>query len=338
MLKKISQCAAVIFGGLLCVQTVFATMTLNGAGATFPYPLYAKWAAVYAREKGVQINYASIGSGGGVRQFTAGTVDFGASDAAMSNEEMTKAGGDVLHIPTVMGAVAVVYNSPEVASLKLDGTTLALIYMGEIKKWNDPKIAVLNPGVSLSDKSITVIHRSDGSGTTDIFTNYLAKVNTAWASKVGAGKSVAWPVGIGGKGNEGVAGAVKMNKGSLGYVELAYAKTNALSIVAMKNRSGNFVVPSPEGTTAAADRALKKMPADFRAEILNQPGKESYPISGFTWILVHKNQSNKERGKELKNFLTWAVTDGQQYASALDYAQLPTSLRAKIVETVNTIE
>ena len=337
MMKKIkllTACAMI----LTIATSVFATMTLNGAGATFPYPIYAKWASVYAKEKGVQINYASIGSGGGVRQFTAGTVDFGASDAAMSDEEMKKAGSDVLHIPMVMGAVAVVYNCPEVASLKLDGKTLAEIFMGDIKKWNDPKIAALNKGVSFPDKNIVVAHRSDGSGTTDIFTNYLAKVSTPWASKVGAGKSVAWPVGIGGKGNEGVAGVVKMNKGSLGYVELAYAKTNKLSMTAMKNRSGYFVIPSPEGTTSAADKALKNMPADFRAEILNQPGKDAYPISGFTWILVHKNQSNKESGAALKNFLKWAVTDGQQYASSLDYAQLPESLSVKIVETLNTIE
>jgi phosphate transport system substrate-binding protein len=255
----------------------------------------------------------------------------------MSNEEIAKAGGDVLHIRTVMGTVAVIY-SADIASLKLDSNTLAEIFMGEITRWNDQQIAELNPGVSLPDQKILVAHRSDGSGTTDIFTNYLAKVNTAWASKVGAGKSVAWPVGIGGKGNEGVAGAVKMNKGAIGYVELAYAKTNKFPTALLKNRSGNFVAPSPEGTTAAAEKAIKKIPADFRAEILNQPGKDSYPISGFTWILAHKNAAKAEKGKALKDFLAWAVTDGQQYAKALDYAELPQSLRTKILATIDTIK
>jgi len=329
--------ALVILVGKIGKQTTLAPMTLNGAGATFPYPIYAKWASAYNKATGVQINYASIGSGGGVRQFTAGTVDFGASDAAMSDADIAKAGNDVIHIPTVMGAVAVVYNS-DIAKLNLDGKTLAMIFMGKIKKWNDSKIAKLNPGVKLPNQAITVAHRSDGSGTTDIFTNYLAKVSTPWASKIGAGKSVAWPVGVGGKGNEGVAGAIKMNKGSIGYVELAYAKQTKLSMVAIKNLSGVFVLPSPEGTTAAADKALKNMPEDFRAEILNQPGKDSYPISGFTWILAHKHQRNKKKSAVLKKYLTWAITDGQQYAAALDYAQLPESLRTKILITINTIE
>lgn len=332
-----SNLALVLLVGLVGTQTLFAAMTLNGAGATFPYPIYAKWASVYNKATGVQINYASIGSGGGVRQFTAGTVDFGASDAAMSDKEIAKANNDVLHIPTVIGAVAVVYNS-DIAKLNLDGKTLAMIFMGQIKNWNDSKIAKLNPGVKLPNQAITVAHRSDGSGTTDIFTNYLAKVSTPWASKVGAGKSVAWPIGVGGKGNEGVAGAVIMNKGAIGYVELAYAKQSKLSMVAIKNLSGQYVIPSPAGATSAADKALRNMPADYRAEIINQPGKDSYPISGFTWILVHKHQTNKTKSKELKKYLVWALTEGQQYAGTLDYAPLPKSLSTKIIATINTIE
>lgn len=321
---------------LAVISSAALAVTLNGAGATFPYPIYSKWMAVYEREKGVKVNYAPIGSGGGIRQFTAGVVDFGGTDAFMSVDEMNKAGGNVLHIPTVMGAVAVVYNS-DVQGLKLDGATLADIFAGNIKKWNDPKIEALNPGVNLPDKSILVVHRSDSSGTTDIFTNYLAKVSTMWASKVGAGKSVSWPAGVGAKGNPGVAGAVKNNSGSIGYVELAYAETNKLSTAELKNRSGVFVGPSSAGVTAAAEKALKKIPSDFRAEILNQPGKKSYPIAGFTWLIVKTDMDRSEKSAALKDFLSWAVSEGQQYAPDLYYAPLPESLRSKVLSAINSM-
>jgi phosphate transport system substrate-binding protein len=322
--------------GLTLLAGASLALTLNGAGATFPYPIYSKWFSTYQLVKGVQINYAPIGSGGGIRQFAAGVVDFGASDAPMTDAEINQAGGDVLHIPTVAGAVAVVYNAG-FDGLKLDGETLAGIFLGEIKNWNDPKIAELNPGLNLPDKNIMVAHRADSSGTTDIFTNYLAKVSTRWASKVGAGKSVAWPAGVGGKGNPGVAAAVKNNAGAIGYVELAYAETNKLATAQMKNKAGKFVLPSVGGTTAAVEGGLKKIPADFRGEILNPRGADTYPICGLTWLLVHKKQTNAEKGAALKEFLTWAMDDGQKYAADLYYAPLPQALRSRVLTMINSI-
>ncbi len=327
---------ALLLGLSLMAGSALA-LTLNGAGATFPYPIYAKWFADYQQAKGVQINYAPIGSGGGIRQFTNGVVDFGASDAPMTAEELGKAGGDVVHIPTVAGAVAVV-NNAGIGDLKLDGETLAAIYLGEIKKWNDDRIAELNPGSSLPDKPIKVVYRSDASGTTNIFTSYLAAVSTGWAAKVGADKSVAWPVGIGGKGNPGVAGAVKNNDGAIGYVELAYAETNNLSTARIKNRAGRYVSPSVAATTAAAAGGLKRMPSDFRAMIVNQPGAETYPICGFTWLLVHRNQATAEKGAALKDFLKWALTDGQRSAASLYYAPLPASLQSKVLSAIAAVQ
>jgi len=323
--------------GLTLLAGASMAMTLNGAGATFPYPIYSKWFSQYEKETGVRINYAPIGSGGGIRQFTAGVVNFGATDAAMTDKEIADAGGDVVHIPTVMGAIAVVYNG-DFSGLKLDSRTLAAIFLGEIKQWNDPKILALNPGVNLPDKDIMVAHRSDSSGTTDIFTSYLAKVDTTWAAKVGAGKSVAWPAGVGGKGNPGVTAIVKNNSGAIGYVELAYAETNDLPVAAIKNRSGKFVKPSVDGTTAAAAGAIDKIPADFRGEILNQKGFESYPICGLTWIVLHRHQSDTEAGTSLKAFLKWALTDGQTYARDLYYAPLPSVLAAKVLTVINSIK
>jgi phosphate transport system substrate-binding protein len=325
-----------ILGMVLLVGGASA-LTLNGAGATFPYPIYSKWFATYKNVADVQINYAPIGSGGGIRQFTAGVVDFGGTDAAMSQSEMEAAGGDVIHIPTVAGAVAVVYNAG-FDGLKLDGETLAEIFLGEIKKWNDPKIAELNDGLKLPDTSILVVHRSDSSGTTDIFTNYLAKVSTKWAAQIGGGKSVGWKVGVGGKGNPGVAGAVKNNAGSIGYVELAYAETNKLPAAAMKNRAGRYVLPSIDGTTAAISGGIKKIPADFRGELLNQPGSDAYPICGLTWLIAHKNQPNAEKGAALKKFLRWALSDGQKYAAELYYAPLPESFTIKILAAIDGIK
>jgi phosphate transport system substrate-binding protein len=333
MIKKI---AALIIG-LGLISTTALALTLNGAGATFPFPIYSKWISEYHKAAGTQVNYQSIGSGGGVRQFIAGTVDFGASDAPMTEEEMKRAGGEVLHIPTVMGAVAISYNLPGVVELKLDADTLADIFLGKIKKWNDGAIAELNPGVNLPGKNILVAHRSDGSGTTHIFSSYMAKISSAWASQVGAGKALSWPAGVGGKGNEGVTGVIRVNQGAIGYIELSYAMTNKLPVVALKNRAGKFVKPSIASTSAAAAGALKKMPKDFRADITNAGGSDSYPISGFTWLLVHKEQKDAVKGKALVDFLKWSLSDGQKYAEALLYSPLPENLQAKVMDTIKSI-
>ncbi len=333
MLKKI----AALIVGLGLMSTAALALTLNGAGATFPYPIYSKWIYEYNKETGVQINYQSISSGGGISQFTAGTVDFGASDAPMTNSEIAKAGGDVLHIPTVMGAVAISYNLPGVSELKFDADVLADIFLGKIKKWNNEAITALNPGVNLPDKNILVAHRSDGSGTTAIFSSYLAKVSSAWASQVGAGKALSWPVGVGGKGNEGVTGVIKVNQGAIGYIELSYAISNNLPVVALKNRVGKFVKPTIASTSAAAAGALKKMPSDFRVDITNAAGAGAYPISGMTWLLVHKQQKDAAKGKALVDFLRWSLTTGQKDAEPLLYAPLPANLRAKILDAVKSI-
>ena len=333
MLRKITVCLL----GLVFLTGASLGLTLNGAGATFPFPIYSKWIYEYNKTTGIQINYQSIGSGGGIKQFTAGTVDFGASDAALTNDQIAKAGGDALHIPTVMGAVAISYNLPGVSELRLDSDTLAGIFLGKIKKWNDEAITSLNPGVNLPDKSILVAHRSDGSGTTSIFSTYLAKVSSAWASKVGAGTALSWPAGVGGKGNEGVTGVIKVNEGAIGYIELSYAMTNKLPVVTMKNRAGKFVKPSIASTSAAAAGAIRKMPSDFRADITNAAGADSYPISGMTWILAHKQQKDAEKGKALVEFLRWSLTTGQQYAEPLLYAPLPENLRARVMDAVKSI-
>lgn len=302
-----------------------AVVTVTGAGATFPYPLYSKWFYEYSNSHpGLNFNYQSIGSGGGIRQITAGTVDFGASDAPMTDEEMAKLPGPILHIPTAIGAVTVVYNLGGVGSgLKLAQDVLVDIYLGKITKWNDPRIASVNPGLKLPGTEIVVATRSDGSGTTDIFTNYLSTVSVEWRAKVGRGKSIRWPVGLGGKGNEGVAGLVKQTPGAVGYVELAYAKQNKMAMAALKNREGTFILPSIESTSAAAAGAAKTMPADFRVSLVNAPGKDSYGICGMTWLLVYKSQKDPAKGKALVSFLKWAIRDGQKIGPTLDYAPLP---------------
>ena len=314
---------------------------LNGAGATFPYPIYSKWFSDYANKTGVKINYQSIGSGGGIRQLSEQTVDFGASDSPMSDDEMTKAkGGPVLHIPTVLGADVVIYNLPGVTTaLKLTPDVIAGIFLGTIKKWNDAKIASLNSGVSLPNQDILVVHRSDGSGTTYIFTDYLTAAAPTWKA-IGKGKEVKWPVGIGAKGNEGVSGQVKQTPGAIGYVELAYAKQNNLPIAAVRNKSGQFVAASVAAVTAAAAGVAKSLPAntDYRLSIVNGPGADSYPISSFTWILVYQHQSDATKGKKLVDFLNWALTDGEAEASSLDYAPLPGEMAAKVKERVATID
>lgn len=302
-----------------------AVVTVTGAGATFPYPLYSKWFYEYSNSHpGLNFNYQSIGSGGGIRQITAGTVDFGASDAPMTDEEMAKLPGPILHIPTAIGAVTVVYNLGGVGSgLKLAQDVLVDIYLGKITKWNDPRIASVNPGLKLPGTEIVVATRSDGSGTTDIFTNYLSTVSVEWRAKVGRGKSIRWPVGLGGKGNEGVAGLVKQTPGAVGYVELAYAKQNKMAMAALKNREGTFILPSIESTSAAAAGAAKTMPADFRVSLVNAPGKDSYGICGMTWLLVYKSQKDPAKGKALVSFLKWAIRDGQKIGPTLDYAPVP---------------
>jgi len=317
------------------------SVDLTGAGATFPYPLYSKWFSDYAAKTGVKINYQSIGSGGGIRQLSEGTVDFGASDSPMSDEDIAKAKGAVMHFPTVLGAVAVTYNLPEItAPLRLSGAVLGEIFMGTIKKWNDAKIAALNPGVKLPASDILVVHRSDGSGTTFVFTDYLTAVSPTWASGPGRGKEVPWPVGLGGKGNEGVSGQVKQTPGAIGYVELAYAKQNKLAFASMQNAAGNFIAPSPESMTAAAAGVAEKLPGntDYRLSIVNAAGADAYPISSFTWILVYEQQADSVKGRKLRDFLRWALTEGESQAASLDYAPLPASMATRLNARLDSIK
>jgi phosphate transport system substrate-binding protein len=314
---------------------------LTGAGATFPQPIYSKWFSDYAAKTGVKINYQSIGSGGGIRQLSEQTVDFGATDAPMSDAELAKAkGGPVMHIPTVLGAVVVTYNVPELTKpLRLDGTTLAEIFLGTITKWNDARIAALNPGAKLPASDILVVHRSDGSGTSYVFTDYLTSVSSAWATKPGKGKEVQWPVGLGGKGNEGVTGQVKQLPGSIGYVELAYAKQNKLAYANIRNAKGEFVTPTIEAVTAAAAGAVASLPAntDYRVSIVNAPGKGVYPISSFTWLLVYRNQTDAVKGKKLVDFVKWALTDGEKSAATLDYAPLPAKVAKQLLKQLGSL-
>jgi phosphate transport system substrate-binding protein len=315
---------------------------LTGAGATFPYPIYSKWFSDYANASGIKINYQSIGSGGGVRQISEETVDFGASDGPMTDEEMAKAkGGPILHIPTVLGADVITYNVPGVtAILKLTPSVIADIFMGRVKKWNDTRLASLNPGVSLPNQDILVVHRSDGSGTTYIFTDYLDKVSPAWHTSVGKGKEVKWPVGLGGKGNEGVSGQVKQTPGAVGYVELAYAKQNNLPAALVRNKAGQYVAASVPAVTAAAAGVAQSLPAntDYRISIVDAPGAQSYPISSFTWLLVYQHQPDAVKGKKLVDFLNWAMTEGEKTAPTLDYAPLPTEMVTTVKAKIATID
>ena len=319
--------------------TSSGTIDITGAGATFPYPLYSKWMHAYHKKHpNIRINYQSIGSGGGIRQITANTVDFGASDAPMKPAEMAKAGGKLVHVPMTVGAVAIVYNVKGVKSgLKLDQDTLAAIFLGDIKMWNDAKIAALNPDVSLPKLAITPTSRSDGSGTTAVFTDYLSKISPVWKDKVGQGKSVKFPAGLGAKGNEGVAGQIKTTPGTVGYVELAYAVQAKLSFAHLRNADGKFVAPSLEGTSAAAAGAMATMPADYRVSITNATGPTTYPIASFTYILVYRDMKNTKKAKALVKFLWWAVHEGQAMGPPLHYAKLPPPLVLKIEATLRSL-
>jgi phosphate transport system substrate-binding protein len=318
-----------------------AQVSLTGAGATFPNPIYTKWFDAYNKKTGVQINYQSIGSGGGIRQFTEGTVDFGASDGPMNDEQMQAVGGRVLHVPTVLGAVVLTYNLPgvEKTRLKFDGSTIASIYLGKITKWNHPAIAALNPGVKLPDADIIVVHRSDGSGTSYIFTDFLARISPEWKQNVGKATSVNWPAGLGGKGNEGVTQQVKQTEGSLGYVELIYALSNGLPYADVKNATGNFVEPSLASVTAAAGAAKFEKNTDFRVSITNPPGAEAYPISSFTWLLIRPDMKDETKAKTMKNFLAWMLTpEAQRMAEELKYAPLPAAVVALVQERLGALK
>jgi phosphate transport system substrate-binding protein len=318
--------------GLGVRGTASAQMLMNGAGATFPYPLYSKWFDEYAKlESGVRFNYQSIGSGGGIRQISARTVDFGATDGPMTEEQLKKVPGALLHIPTVLGAVVATYNLPGNPTLRFTPEVLADVFLGKITKWDDPRIRETNPGVKLPAQPIIVVHRSDGSGTTYIWVDYLSKVSKEWEQRVGRGTSVKWPVGLGGKGNEGVAGQVKNTPGALGYVELAYGKTNKLPVAAIRNQAGRFIEPTIESTTAAAAGVARNLPADFRVSLTNSPGEAAYPIASFTWLLLYEDQAEPTKGQALVKFLWWAIHDGQKYASDLLYAPLPPEV-VKLVE------
>jgi phosphate transport system substrate-binding protein len=314
-----------------------AQLMINGAGATFPYPIYSKWFDEYTKvDPSVRFNYQSIGSGGGQKQILAQTVDFGASDGPMSDENLAKAPGKLLHIPTVAGADVVAYNLPGNPALKFDADTIAGIFLGNIKKWNDPKITALNAGVSLPDKDIVVVHRSDGSGTTYIWTDYLSKISPEWKSKVGTNTSVNWPTGIGGKGNEGVAGQIKQTPGALGYVELIYAIQNKMPYADIKNSTGKFLKPTLESITAAM--ATAQIPDDFRFSITNAPGENAYPIAGATWLLVYQQQKDATKGKKLVEFLKWAQKEGEKMAKDLDYAPLPEDLQQRVLKRIDEIK
>jgi phosphate transport system substrate-binding protein len=329
----LAMLVAIAGGGVASAQ-----LLLNGAGATFPYPIYSKWFDEYAKTAGgVRFNYQSIGSGGGIRQIIERTVDFGASDGPMTDEQLKKAPGPLLHIPTVLGAVVATYNLPGNPKLKFTPDVLADVFLGKITEWNDHRIRAANPGARLPSRPILVVHRSDGSGTTYIWADYLSKVSREWERTVGRGTSVKWPVGLGGKGNEGVAGQVKNTPGALGYVELAYAITNKLPVASIRNPAGKFVEPTIQSTTAAAAGAAENMPADFRVSLTNAPGDDAYPVASFTWLLVYREQRDETKGRALVKFLWWAIHDGQTYASDLLYAPLPAPVVKRVEAELEAI-
>ena len=314
-----------------------AQLLVNGAGATFPYPIYSKWFDEYSKvDPSVRFNYQSIGSGGGQKQILEGTVDFGASDGPMSDHNLARAPGKILHVPTVAGADVVTYNLSGAPLLRLDGPSISGIFLGQITKWNDARLTALNPGVTLPDADILVVHRADGSGTTYIFSDYLSSVSPEWAEKVGRGTAVRWPSGLGAKGNEGVTGQIKQMPGAIGYVELIYAMQNRLPYARVKNASENYVAPSVESVTAALVAAT--IPDDFRFSMVNSPGRYAYPIAGATWLLVYQKQRNPEKGRKMVEFLKWAMNEGETMASQLDYAPLPPALNKRVLAEIAGIQ
>ena len=317
-------------------QQGIGTIQINGAGATFPNPIYSKWFSEYNKLRpDIRINYQPIGSGGGIRQLSSQTVFFGASDMPMNDEQIKALPGPVLHVPTVLGAVVPVYNLAGLPDLKFTGPALANIYLGRIKKWNDPAIAQLNPGVNLPAQDITVVHRSEGSGTTFIFVDYLAKVSPEFRKTVGVNSAVNWPAGIGGKGNEGVSGLVSQTPGAIGYVELIYALQNKIAFASVQNAAGEFVKASPDSVTKAAAGAT--IPDDFRVSITNAPGAGAYPMSSFTWLLLYSNPDDKARARAMSEFVEWALADGQRFATELGYAPLPPNVSAKALAALGTV-
>jgi phosphate transport system substrate-binding protein len=319
----------------------YAEQLINGAGATFPYPIYSKWFDVYAKENpGIKFNYQSIGSGGGIRMLSNRTVDLGASDAPMTDQQLSDASGKILHFPSVMGAVVVAYNLPGfTGTLRLTGPVIADIFSAKITKWDDDKIRALNPSAAIpTGQDIVVCHRSDGSGTSYIFTDYLSKVSSSWSSDPGKGTAVKWPIGLGGKGNEGVTALVQQTPGAIGYVELIYALNNKIPFAQIQNKSGNWVDASLAGVTAAAASTAGNMPADFRVSITDASGPDVYPISSFTWLLVYQKQTNKEVGEQIKKFLSWALAEGQTYAPDLKYAPLPPAVVQKETAQIQQIQ
>ncbi len=323
---------------LMLAMSTAQAQKLTGAGATFPYPMYSKWFSEYAAaHSGVEINYQSIGSGGGIRQVTAGLVDFGASDGPMTDEQLAGSKIKLVHIPTVMGADVPAFNVPGVNDLKFSGDVLADMFLGKITMWNDARLVKDNPGVNLPAEKIIVVHRSDGSGTSYIWTDYLSKVSKEWADGPGKGTSVSWPTGVGGKGNEGVAGLVRQLPGALGYIELIYALQNHISYGSVKNPAGNFLKASIEGVTEAA-ASVKQMPADYRVSITNAPGKDAYPISSFTWLLVPVHSADPAKGKVIKDMLSWIINSGESEAPSLSYAPLPKSVAEKVLKTVYSLQ
>ena len=328
----------IVMGLFAFALSAVQAQKLTGAGATFPEPIYSKWFSEYsAAHPGVTINYQAIGSGGGVRQMTAGLVDFGASDMPVTDEQLADSKTKLTHIPTVMGAVVPSFNVPGVSDLKFSPDVLADIYLGKITNWNDPRIAKDNAGVSLPNLKIIVVHRSDGSGTSYIFTDYLSKVSNDWANGPGRGASPSWPMGVGGKGNPGVAGLVRQLPGAIGYVELLYALENHISYGEIRNAAGNWVKASIDGVTAAA-ASIKEMPSDYRVSITNAPGKDAYPISSFTYLLVPLKFPDAEKGKVLKDLLSWMITSGEAEAAGLSYAPLPKSVSDKVLKTIYSLQ
>jgi phosphate transport system substrate-binding protein len=334
---RLIQRVALLLAGLALALPLMGQTTLNGAGASFPNPIYSKWFSEYNKlHPDVQVNYQSLGSGAGIRQVVSGTVDFGASDGPMTDEQLKEAKTKILHIPTVLGAVVPAYNVPGIGGeVKFTPEALAGIFLGKIQNWNDPALAQANPGVKFPNQPIIVVHRSDGSGTTYIFTDYLSKVSKDWESTVGKGASPKWPVGLGGKGNEGVAGQIRQLEGSIGYVELIYAVENKITYGSVKNAAGNFVKASLDGVTEAA--ASAKMPADFRVSITDAPGKTAYPISSFTWLLIPEQSADPKKGKIIADFLEWMVTDGQKMTTQLSYAPLPASVVEKVKAAIKQV-